>query len=161
MANQIINAPTINVNITPFAFQFWAKDFYGAYKAYHTNTARFSPARFYLLSRSLELALKALHLEAGATVKRLRQLGHDLEKACDAQMLAGYQIQITPDEQSELSKANAYYKHKGFEYFLFRTPSLGVPEERSGPQLAATGYPNLPEESSLESLLQKLLEPKL
>lgn len=161
MAEQIIDALGIDANISPFAFQLWAKDFYGAYKA-HQNTAPFSPARFYLLSRSLELALKALHLDTGATVETLRKIGHDLEKACDAQLLAGYQIQVTPEEQSELSKANAFYKHKGFEYFLFRAPFLGgVPEERSGPQLAATAYPNLPEESSLESLLQKLLEPKL
>jgi len=84
---------------------------------------------------------------------------HNLEVACEPRILAAYGITLTSAEQVELKRANKYYKGKGFEYFLFKLP--GVSDERSGPQQALSGWPDLPDESVLEALLSKLLTPRL
>ena len=153
-----IQAAGFDANISPFAFQFYAKDFLQAYKK-HQGGHKFSPARFFLLTRSIELAAKALHLGQGRLVDDLRRLGHDLEAACDPSLLMRYGINITAAERTEVAKANEYYEGKGFEYFWFKMP--GVPIDRSGPQQALSGWPNLPDEMVLEGLVDKLLAPKL
>jgi len=158
MSDQVINVPLTNLNITPFAFQHYAKDFYEAY-AKHKPGHKFSPARFFLITRSIVLAAKSLHLARGRSVADVLDLGHDLEAVCDAGVLAGFGLALMPPENVELQKANQYYKGKGFEYFLFKFP--GIPMERSGPQQALSGWPGLPDESVLESILDKLLTPKL
>jgi hypothetical protein len=158
MPDQVINVSSSNLSITPFAFQHYAKDFFEAYTK-HKVGPRFSPARFFLLTRSIELAAKGLHLATGRSVGNVLDLAHDLEAACDAGVLSQFGITVTPVENVELRKANQYYKGKGFEYFLFKFP--GVPIERSGPQQALSGWPGLPDESVLESLLLKLVTPKL
>ena len=158
MSNQVINVSSTNVSITPFAFQHYAKDFYDAYKK-HKVGPKFSPARFFLLTRSIELAAKSLHLAVGGSADDIMDLGHDLEAGCDAGVLGHFGITLTRDEAVELQKANQYYKGKGFEYFLFKFP--GVSMERSGPQQALSGWRGLPDESVLESLLLKLVTPKL
>lgn len=158
MSDQVINVPSANLSITPFAFQHYAKDFYEAYTK-HKAGPKFSPARFFLLTRSIELAAKSLHLAAGRSADDVIDLGHDLEAACEAGALEHFGITLIPAETVELQKANQYYKAKGFEYFLFKFP--GVPMERSGPQQALSGWPGLPDESVLESLLIKLVTPKL
>lgn len=142
----------------PFAFQHYARDFFEAYKK-HKGGWRFSPARLFLLARSIELAAKGLHLGQGRTHNDVFALKHDLEAACQPQILATYGISLDPAEEVELKKANEYYKRKGFEYFLYKLP--GVAEDRSGPQQALSGWPALPDESILESVLAKLLEPRL
>lgn len=154
MSNQVINVPSANVSITPFAFQHYAKDFYEAYTK-HKPGPKFSPARFFLLTRSIELAAKSLHLADGRTPKYVKRLDHDLEAACEASVLAHFGITLITAETVELQKANKYYKGKGFEYFLFKFS--GVSMERSGPQQALSGWPGLPDESVLESILNKLL----
>ena len=157
-SNQIIRPSGINAGIAPFAFQHYAKDFHEAYKK-HKGSAKFSPARLFLLSRSLELAAKGLHLGQGRSLKDLFRIRHDLTAACEPATLAKYGITLTNEEQVDLKKANKYYEGKGFEYFLFNFP--GVPIERSGPQQALSGWPDLPDESVLEVLLGKLLTPRL
>jgi hypothetical protein len=142
----------------PFAFQFYARDFYAAYKAY-TPRGRYSPARFFLLCHSIELAAKALCLATGSTVPDLHQISHDLLKACAPSVLGALGITLTPKENTELTKANEYYSNKGFEYFFFRL--AGVREDRSGPQSALSGWPNLPDESFLQAVLEKLLAVRL
>lgn len=156
--NQVINPQGFNANITAFAFQYWARDFFEAYKS-HKTTAKFSPARFYLICRSLELAFKSLHLAKGRKAKDLYRLGHDLEKAADVNILKDYGISLTIVEGTELKKANDYYKNKGFEYFLFNASTFGVLEDRSGAQMALSGYPNLPNEGVMRTLAEKVLKP--
>src|SRR5215217_585531 len=70
VSDQITNVPPANVGITPFAFQHYAKDFYEAYKK-HKGGPQFSPASFFLITRSIELAAKSLHLADGRTAKDL------------------------------------------------------------------------------------------
>jgi hypothetical protein len=158
MANNITIKPSgFDEPLAPQAFRHYADDFYSAYKS-HASGARFSPARLFLLGRSIELAAKGLHLRQGKTADDLKRIGHDLGAACDPAILAAYGITITGSEQAELAKANAYYEVKGFEYFLFKLS--GVPMGRSGPQMALEGWPDLPDEQVLEGLLNKLLLPK-
>ncbi len=189
--NTVIGVVAGNGNNDPFAFQWYAKDFYEAYKK-HKGGSRFSPARLFLLSRSIELAAKALHL--GKTVRRsksdpdiyplpdpkkkplsandpsnwqmrwltsddLRKIGHDLEKACNAEILEQYGINISETEKTELKKANKFYKGKGFEYYWFKFPGISE-EDRSGSELSASGWKELPDENILEGLIEKLILPR-
>jgi hypothetical protein len=154
MTLQQFHASGLNANITPFAFQHYARDFYSAFKK-HQGGPPFSPARLFLLSRSIELAAKALHFQAGATSDGVRDINHDLEAACGASTLAKFGVVLTTQEVEELSKANAYYKGKGFEYFLFKHGATQF--DRSGPQMALAGWPDLPDETVLEALLKRLL----
>lgn len=156
--HQIIGAGGIDANITPFAFQHYAKDFLEAYGK-HKGGTKFSPARLFLIARSIELAAKSLHLAQGAELSKIRSMNHDLEAACEPGILAVYGIALTSAEQVELKRANKYYKGKGFEYFLFKFP--GVSDERSGPQQALSGWPELPDENVLEVVCNKLLTPRL
>src|SRR5215208_327523 len=108
MSDQIITVPSANISITPFAFQHYAKDFYEAYKK-HKGGPKFSPARFFLITRSIELAAKSLHLAGGRTAKDVKDLDHDLEAACEAAVLGHFGINFTSDEAVELQKATQYY----------------------------------------------------
>ena len=98
-------------------------------------------------------------MAAGSIARDLHQINHDLLYACPPSVLAAQGITLTPKEQTELRKANEYYSNKGFEYFFFQL--RGVPEDRSGPQAALSGWPNCPDESTLEAVLEKLLAVRL
>lgn len=74
-------------------------------------------------------------------------------------VLTRFSVSLTEEETVEFEKANKYCKGKGFEHFLFKLP--GVAMERSGPQQALSGWPELPDESVLEVLLIKLVAPEL
>jgi hypothetical protein len=193
----VIGIVAANGNNAPFVFQLYAKDFYEAYKK-HKGGSRFSPARLFLLCRSIELAAKALHLGKTVwrvkpdpnstsdpniyplpdpenkplsdndpsnwqmrwlTVNDLRDIGHDLEKACDTEILERYGINISETEKTELKKANKFYKGKGFEYYWFKFPGISE-EDRSGPELSASGWKELPDENILEGLIEKLILPE-
>jgi hypothetical protein len=156
--HQITGAGGIDANMAPFAFQHYAEDFFEAYTK-HKGGAKFSPARLFLIARSIELAAKGLHLAKGEELSKIKNIDHDLEAACEHRILSAYGITLSPAEQAELRSANKYYKGKGFEYFLFKFP--GVSDDRSGPQQALTGWPDLPDESVLEALFKKLLIPRL
>src|SRR5262245_2512339 len=94
-----------------FAFQFYARYFYDAYKAYMPHRS-YSPARLFLSCHSIELAAKALHLAAGSMAHVLHQISHDLLNACVPSVLAAQGIILTPEEQTEIRKANEYYSNK-------------------------------------------------
>jgi hypothetical protein len=158
MTTHTIRPVGFDANIAAGAFRHYAKDFYAAY-ANHKSGPRFSPARFFLLMRSIELAGKALHVGQGRDTKALRKIGHDLIAACDRSILSAYRVTLDAAEEQELKKANKYYDGKGFEYFWFDCP--GVPTDRSGPQQMLSGWPDLPDENILETVLQKLLRPNL
>src|SRR3990167_874122 len=159
--NQKIEAPFLDANIRPFAFQHYAKDFYEAYKK-HRNGPKFSPARLFLLSRSIDLAAKCLHLADGRPSEDLGNISHDLNKACDSDILKKFGIILSSDQINELKKANDYYQYKGFEYFLYKYGDWkGSDFGSSGPQNALLGWPDLPDESILESIADMLLSTKL
>jgi hypothetical protein len=156
--NTRVTVAPIEVNLSPFAFQWYAKDFYGAYKKVKDGPP-FSPARLTLLSQAVELAAKSLHVHQGKRDDDLRKLGHSLVKACDAAILGLYGITLTPAEEIELKKMSDLNEAKAFEYFWFRSP--GFTPELAGVMHALTGRKGLPDESVVEELLIKLLAPKL
>lgn len=167
----VAEAGGIDAQVSAFAFQFWARDFYAAYLA-HQSDRPFSPARYFLLCRAIELAAKTLHIAnaqtaasngsstAMAQVARdlHKTLNHDLIAACDPTLFGTYGITMTPAEETALQKANAYYENKGFEYFWAKVSGFNNSNvHRSGPELALRGYPDRPDEAALRSVLEKLL----
>lgn len=156
--NYRITPEPIHINLSPFAFQWYAKDFFEAYKKVKGET-RFSPARLTLLAQAVELAAKSLHVHQGKRDADLRRLGHDLVKACNSSILGVYRITLTTDEVTELKKMSKLNEAKAFEYFWFCSPS--VTPELAGVMHAATGWQDLPDESIVEGLLIKLLGPTM
>jgi len=156
--NRTIVPQSTHIELSPFAFQWYAGDFFDAYQKI-TGGPRFSPARLTLLAQACELAAKSLHVAQGKTDDDLRKLGHNIVRACDAAILNIYEISLTPDEERELGKLNALNKLKAFEYFWF--PWQGSKPEIGGIMHALLGRKDLPDENIVQGLVAKLLAPKL
>jgi hypothetical protein len=156
--NTRLTVVPIEVKLSPFAFQWYAKDFYGAYKKVKGGPP-FSPARLTLLAQAVELAAKSLHVHQGKCDDELRKLGHNLVKACDATMLGLHGIPLTSSEETELKKLSDLNEAKAFQYFWFRYPPFTP--ELAGVMHAVSGRKGLPDERILEEFLIKLLAPKL
>jgi hypothetical protein len=156
--NYRLTVEPIHINLSPFAFQWYAKDFYEAYKKIR-GEPRFSPARLTLLAQAVELAAKSLHVHQGKRDADLRKISHDLVKACDPAILGVYGIKLTADEATELKKMSDLNEAKAFEYFWFRSP--GYTPELAGVMHAVTGRRGLPDESVVEGLIIKLLAPPM
>jgi len=156
--NYRITIEPVNINLSPFAFQWYAKDFFEAYKKVKGET-HFSPARLTLLAQAVELAAKSLHVHQGKRDADLRKLSHNLVKICDSSILGMYGIALTTDELTELKKMSDLNEAKAFEYFWFRWP--GFTPELAGVHHALTGRKGLPDESIVEELLIKLLAPTM
>lgn len=161
-SSQTVGPPLVDANIRPLAFQYYARDFYEAYKK-HKVGLKFSPARFFLISRSIELAAKSLHLAAGKQADDLNNnIGHDLLNACDSDILKKSGISLSSTQINELQRANDYYKNKGFEYFLYKYGDYKNSNYgSSGPQKLWEVWPNLPDVNILESIVDLLLSVKL
>src|SRR5881296_2237716 len=119
--NYLLTVDPTHINLSPFAFQWYAKDFYDAYKKIQGG-ARFSPARLTLLAQAVELAAKSLHVHQGRRDADLRKIGHNLVKACDSAILGVYSITLTRDEGTELKNLSDLNEAKALEYFWFRSP---------------------------------------
>ena len=151
MGNYVLKAEPGVLYISPLGFHRYASEFLRAAQGFKINDG-FSPVPYYLICRSMELALKAFLLAKGFPKKKLkeRNLGHDLKKVLNKAIPMGLDkiVSITPQHKEELRKANNYYASKGFEYFEVTK--------------AATGYPNLPDLrvlSDFASLLVTKLKP--
>ncbi|MGH8059104.1 MAG: hypothetical protein ACREOH_18020 [Candidatus Entotheonellia bacterium] len=141
----VLQAEPVVVRVTPYGFLRYAKEFLQAAQAIPRQDG-FSPVPYYLFCRSLELGLKAFVLAKGDTVEAVKKkLGHDLIKTLTRANALGLAaiVPVSPDELSEVAKANAYYVGKGFEYFQL------IP--------AVTGYPDLASLSVLEGLADRLI----
>ena len=151
MGNVVIKVAPMVLYISPWGFHRYASEFLRAAKDFKINDA-FSPVPYYLICRSIELALKAFLLAKGLPKKRLKksELGHDLEKILKKAISIGLDkvVSITAQHKEEVKRANNYYAAKGFEYFeVIR---------------AVTGYRNLPDLpvlSDFASILVTKLEP--
>ena len=158
--NAVITPAPIQLNISPLAFQWYAQDFYEAYKKVKDGTS-FSPARLTLLAQAVELAAKSLHVDQGKGDKDLRKIGHDLAKACDITILGLYGITLSETERTELKKLGDLHTARAFAYFWFHPHGQSNRQtssaEAHGIMHALTGRKNLPNESIVEELLIKLL----
>lgn len=167
----VVTPGPADTNLSPVGFQWYAKDFFEAYKKVKGG-ARFSPARLTLLGRAVELAAKSLHVDQGKEDDKLRTIGHSLVKACDPSILSKYKIKLTAEETTELKKMNDLYQSKAYEYFWFLPRSTkGRPQKPTkedarnarlmGIRHAVTGRKDLPDEGVVAGLLVKLLVPKM
>jgi hypothetical protein len=142
----VIEAKTAHLNITPFGFLRWAKEYLRAADAC-PPTEGFSPVPYFLFCRSIELALKAFLLARGETVKDLKKkVNHNLVRVlgdADGAGLGHYAV-LSAMDRAEIKKANKYYSKKGFEYCVVMD--------------AVTGYRELPSLVVLKDIAQRLAE---
>jgi hypothetical protein len=143
----MIKADPIKVNISPYGFFYYGKEFFDTAKTFN-QTAHFSPIPYYLFCHAIELFLKAFLLANGISKKDLPKrdiYGHNLEKILKKanELGLGKFVTIMPEQEREIEKANKYYTSKGFEYFdVIRTIRV---------------YPEMPDLSVLEQVASVLL----
>ena len=120
MTDYVLKAEAGHLLISPFGFITYSEDFYDACCSHETERP-FSPAKYYMACRSIELSLKAFLLIKGVTRKDLmkRSLGHDLHKIVKkCKELSIHNIVNISQEQEDIIEAlNKWYARKGFEYF--------------------------------------------
>ncbi len=66
MANHTIHVGTAAVNLSPDLFHEYALQYVDCERCFQTD-ARYSPVPYFLLCRSIEIELKARHLESKST----------------------------------------------------------------------------------------------
>lgn len=119
MANIVIQPKTAHITMGPTGFVVYARDFLNAYKSFETDKP-FSPAKYYLVCRSVELSLKSYLLFKNVPIRKVKyNLSHDLHKILRKSKELGIDavVRITDEEKAEIEKANSWYNRKGFEYF--------------------------------------------
>ncbi|MEP7063775.1 MAG: hypothetical protein ABI881_15400 [Betaproteobacteria bacterium] len=142
MGNTVIYVPCAYINLSPELFRKYATDYSSCYNAYKPDGGE-SPIHYFLVCRSIEFALKAMHLEEKSRKEVKDQYGHDLKKLYDelppdAKVLAAHESQV-------LNHASEIYDvpNKGFEY-------VSVFD-------AVTGYQKFPDRAVLVGIVNKLL----
>jgi hypothetical protein len=140
----VLQPGTATVRLTPLGFQEWARQFLqGANSVEATDT--FSPVRYFLVCRSIELALKAFLLARGHDKKKLKTLRHDLAKvlAFAGQNALDDVVALADDEKATVVAASGLYSSKRFEYFEVLD--------------AVTGFRGSPDIDQLSAIAAKLV----
>jgi len=146
MTATTIRPKTAHIDMGPTGFISYAGDFLNCYKSYCPEQP-FSPAKYYLVCRSIELSLKSfLALKKVGFTELKRHYGHSLSKLIEETTARGLNetVEISEDEESEVKKANEWYYRKGFEYFALEN----IVESRD----------TLPDLGILEPLAQRLID---
>ena len=140
MTDYVLKTEPIHLNVSPTGFRKAAREFFKCYLDF-CQPGNFSLVPFFLCCRSIELALKAEHLEC-ANRKHVKDVyGHDLEKSYLG--LPANKQTLNPVELNLLTRTTALYKTKAFEYFFV--------------EHAATGYTVFPKIEELANLTRKIL----
>ncbi len=129
----------IGANLAPDAFEKWANHYIQCEKDY--SGIVFSPVRYFLLCRAIELATKSIHLNSMRQPEVKEKYGHDIFKAY-SELPIEYQI-LTSNEKDLLVIASEIYNVKQFEYFE--------------PEDALTGYQRFPNLEPLRALAYKIV----
>ncbi len=143
--NITIKASPFVMNITPYGFFYYGKEFFNTAKAYNKSD-NYSPVPYYLYCHAIELFLKAFLLSKGVSIKDLKNhYGHFIDKILikAKEFELDNVVSITNEQEREIKKANEYYAKKGFEYFDL--------------QRTVRAYPCLPNLSHLEQMAETLL----
>ena len=128
MANIVIQPKTAHITMGPTGFVVYAGDFLNAYKSFETDKP-FSPAKYYLVCRSVELSLKSYLLLKNVPIRKVKyNLSHDLHKILKKSKELGINavVDIADNEKEEIEKANSWYNRKGFEYFDIQNIVEGI-----------------------------------
>ena len=115
----LITPEPVTIRLSPLGFQGWAAQFLQAARAVE-EAGSFSPVKYFLVCRSIELALKAYLLARGHAPKSLKkEIGHDLSRALVSAQDASLDgvVALTDAEIRVVKQANDHYRSKRFEYF--------------------------------------------
>ncbi len=142
MANVTVSPATGHINLSPTLFHVYAKQYLECERSF-TTEAKFSPVPYFLICRSIELELKARHLETKSRLEVKTKYGHNLTRSYN-QLPTTDKI-LTADEFAVLEHASKIYDipNKGFEYV-----TVGD---------AVTGLRNFPDIRILKRIVLKLL----
>lgn len=119
MGDHVIDAKTGHYNFSPYGFISYSQDFYQAF-CNHITDRPFSPAKYYLGCKSIELSLKAFLLLNGKSRNYISNtISHNLEKSlekCNEFRLQSL-VSISANQEKEIVNLNSWYERKGFEFF--------------------------------------------
>lgn len=105
---------------TPSGFLVHAKEFFEAAQLVLSQRDSVSLPSYFLLGRSIELALKAFLMSRGLNARELRsrKFGHNLDALLDKAIILGIEdeLSITDLEKGVLQLLNYDYLEKRFEY---------------------------------------------
>ena len=120
MTDCVIKFESGHYFMSPFGFISYSEDFYEACCSHITHRP-FSPAKYYMACRSIELSLKAFLLLKGVTRDQLKKkpLWHDLHKILKKCKELGISnlVSISSSQELYIESLNKWYVRKGFEYF--------------------------------------------
>ncbi len=146
----IINVKTAHLDMGPTGFIVYARDFLRCYTVYSPEQP-FSPAKYYLICRSIELSLKSYLVLNGIGYETCKKkFRHNISKILTECIDLGIEKYVTLSEANrlEIEKANDWYDRKGFEYFSIR--NIVEPRE---------SLPNLRTLEGIAEQLVSVLEP--
>lgn len=124
MVDHVIKIEGATLNISPALFLEYARQYLECRRA--CVAATYSPVPYFLLCRSIELSLKARHLESMSRDQVRRDFGHDIAAAYDALPKADQTLDSA--EYSMLCLASEKYDipNKGFEYVSVKDAVTGL-----------------------------------
>jgi hypothetical protein len=137
--NRTLKAETLHINFSTVGFRLAARDFLRCAAAF--TPENFSIVPYFLCCRSIELSLKAIHLEAIVQADAKKKFSHDIAKAY-AELPASRRT-LNDSESELLSIVSGLYAAKVFEYVQ--------------PGDAAHGFSRFPDLDALSSLAQRVL----
>ena len=139
MGDITIHVETGRLNLSPVMSRISAHEYFKAYLDFKAPN-QFSAVPFFLCCRSIELALKALHLESKSQKEVKKLYSHNLLESY--RDLDPAQQILNLAEQDLLAAASAIYAAKEFEY-------LNVLD-------AVTAYRRFPSLADLSALTRKI-----
>lgn len=142
MADYVLKCEPGFFNLSPDAFHRYAKHYLKCQRDFQSPTGGSSPLPYFLLCRSLELELKARHLQTLRQKEVKDKFGHKLVAVYDA-LPIGDQL-LDKSERALLSQVSSIYANKGFEYF--------------NPEHALSGYSAYPDLAALEAIVCKYVK---
>ncbi|HXH23512.1 MAG TPA: hypothetical protein VNN10_15950 [Dehalococcoidia bacterium] len=140
-AKVVVPSPIV-VPLSPAAFHRWATQFLEAARVL-PPTPDFSPVPLLLLSRAIELELKARHLITKNQNAVKKEFGHDLVKSYNA--LPREQQILRTEEMDVLTKCSKSYNVPN-KYFDFWSPAA-----------ALRGFSMFPNQAELLRITEKLV----
>ena len=148
--SQVLRPEPVRARLGPEGYRVFAEEFLVAAKhLVSRRKERPSPVAFFLLCKSVELALKAYLLGCRVSTKKLKAgyLGHDIERLLTEAEAFGLSdwVSLTQEQKMAIIHARAYYTERVFDYFQAKV------------MIAPFGFPNAGHlEAAASGLLSQL-----